>query len=1132
MERGAVEFPFFACPFPDSPVPLPCSKQSAMAARNETAKATIYLDGKQAEAALDGLKRKASDLRDAIREAQKAGDQVKMDRMQKELRNVESVQKSLRKETYDYQAVLRNLNGASLNDLRKALKTLEGQMNRMSRTDPGYARMQSEARALRSEINSVNNSLRQQQSFFSRTADGVNKYMGVISAGIAAAAGASMAVRSAIQGFNDYQERVAALSSLTGLEGDELQYLSQQAKELATSTMEGGVLVTNGSQAIIDAFTKVGSARPELLKDKEALVEVTKNAMILSSASKEDLQPSIEALTMVMNQYNTSATEARRIVNALAAGSKEGAGEIPYLTTAFEKAGTVAADAGLTIETLVATIETLAPRMTAPEIAGRSLKGVLLDLQAGADDTNPAIVGMATALENLKKKNLDITQLLKIFGNENITTAKILINNIEELKNYEAAVTGTNVALEQGAVNTDTNNARLAQAKERFKQLSMELGEKLGPAYSSIISKSSLMLKSISGVVDFLIKYGRAITSTIAAIVGYTIAVKVAANWTRIQAGYTVAATTAEKLYAVAKGVLTGQITLATVAQRAWNVAVKANPIGLLIGLLTGAVAWLISFDKKTGRVSAALHQAGQGILQIRDYFIDLYNSSTPLRGAIQFLVATITTGFMAAKTVVQSFWEQLKGGAKMIKAVLSFDLKGIREAFSEMSSNLRSSVTQNAQKVAQTWKNAWDETLDGKIIPKISDPEIPEKTAQQGSTATVPIGSSPSTTTNANTTGGSKETITPAQAREYQQKLEKLLEMTQKEQQERFREYYAGLGKKSFEDFLEGFIAAVENKRKETSELIKKFELPEEEEKKDPAAAYAIEKYAETERGKLNLLHARLKAGKISEQQYQDEVTRIYRDAAQKRAQIQEQEMERGRQLTALAGSFVQSLMDYELEQAGENEEEKARIRKKYAAVQFGVTAGQIIVDTAASIMKALAEMGPIAGPIAAALMAATGAVQLDIARTQIGRLESDKGYSDGGYTKQGEKHEPAGIVHAGEWVAPMEMLRSPVTAPVIAWLEEQRKAGSFASLNVGQIKGQLTKSFASGGFTTSEQATQWNPFSSQEKESTDPRQVQAIEGLQRAVEKLMKWQPRVYTEDIRKGLDNLSDIEKRRGM
>lgn len=1105
-----------------------------MAARNETAKATIYLDGKQAEAALEGLKKKANDLRDSIREAQKAGDQVKMDRMQKELRNVESVQKSLRKETYDYQAVLRNLNGASLNDLRKALKTIEGQMNKMSRTDPGYARMQVEARALRTEINSVNSALRQQQSFFGRAADGINKYMGMITAGIAAVAGASMAIKSAIQGFNDYQERVAALSALTGLAGEELEYLSRQAKELATSTLEGGVMVTNGSQQIIDAFTKVGSARPELLKNKEALVEVTKNAMILSSASKEELQPSIEALTMVMNQYNTSATEARRIVNALAAGSKEGAGEIPYLTTAFEKAGTVAADAGLSIETLVATVETLAPRMTAPEIAGRSLKGVLLDLQAGADDTNPAIVGMGTALENLRNKNLGVTELLRMFGTENITTAKILINNVEEFRKYEAAVTGTNVALEQGAINTDTNNARLSQARERFKQLSMELGQKLGPAYASIISKSSLMLKSISGLVDFLIKYGRAITTTITAIAGYTIAVKVAANWTKIQTGYTVAATAAEKIYAVTKGVLTGQITLATVAQRAWNLAVKANPIGLLIGLLSGAVVWLMSFDKKTGKVTTALHQAGQKMLEIRDIFIGVYNSSLPLRGAIQLLVATLTTGFTAAKTVAQTFWEQLKAGGKLIKAVLTFDLKGIKDAFTDLSYGMRTTVENNARKVAHTWKDAWDETLHGKITPGIAAPKVNEGNSGQGS----PTPSSASVVTPASSgtktpSGQSPQgKITQEQAREYQEKLDKLLEMTQTEQQERFREYYAGLGKKSFEDFLEGFIAAVENKRNETANLMGQFKLKQEQEKEDPVAEYALQKYAESEQGKLNMLYHRLKAGKISEQQYQDEVTQIYREGAEKRARIEEQQAERSQQLMGLAGSFVQSLMDYELEMAGDNEEKKAQIRKKYAAVQFGVTAGQIIVDTAASIMKALSELGPVAGPIAAALMAATGSVQLGIAQAQIGKLESEKGYAEGGYTGSGDKHQKAGIVHAGEWVAPMEMVQSPVTAPLITWLEHQRRSGSFSTLSIGQIRQSQTKGYSQGGLVTESVSEQSGQGMNPEPSTGDPLQRQTMERLTLALERLMKWQPRVYTEDIRKGLDNLSDIEKRRGM
>lgn len=215
-----------------------------------------------------------------------------------------------------------------------------------------------------------------------------------------------------------------------------MDWLADQAKKMSTETLEGGIRITQSADMIVDAFTKVGSARPELLKNKEALKEVTKEAIILSEAAGSELQPAVEALAMVMNQFNAPASEVRRIINTLAAGSKEGAGEIPYLTTAFEKAGTVASDAGISIEELVGIIETLSPRISQPEIAGRSLKGVILDLQKGADDTNPAIVGFAQAIENLGKKNLSTTELTKMFGDENITVAKILLNNTAEMNKY------------------------------------------------------------------------------------------------------------------------------------------------------------------------------------------------------------------------------------------------------------------------------------------------------------------------------------------------------------------------------------------------------------------------------------------------------------------------------------------------------------------------------------------------------------------------------------------------------------------------------------------------------------------------------------------------------------------------
>jgi len=62
----------------------------------------------------------------------------------------------------------------------------------------------------------------------------------------------------------------------------------------------------------------------------------------------------------------------------------------------------------------------------------------------------------------------------------------------------------------------------------------------------------------------------------------------------------------------------------------------------------------------------------------------------------------------------------------------------------------------------------------------------------------------------------------------------------------------------------------------------------------------------------------------------------------------------------------------------------EKLKIQKKYADVNFAIKASQIIADTAVSIMKAISELGPIAGPIAAALMGVTGAAQLAAANAE----------------------------------------------------------------------------------------------------------------------------------------------------
>ena len=229
------------------------------------------------------------------------------------------------------------INGQQVsNDVRSIRAEMTRLVNEQARMTIGSREYIAHATQIRN-LNGILAQHRQQIANVSRSwsmasiGDTFNRYFSLFTAFAASVAGLVMGFKALVKTFNDYEERVDNLSALTGLAGSSLDWLSQKAKDLSTSTLENGIRVTQSAQEIVDAFTKTGSARPELLKNKEALAEVTQEAIILSDAAKTTLQPAIEALTMVMNQYNVPATEARRIINALGAGSKEGAGEIHTL---------------------------------------------------------------------------------------------------------------------------------------------------------------------------------------------------------------------------------------------------------------------------------------------------------------------------------------------------------------------------------------------------------------------------------------------------------------------------------------------------------------------------------------------------------------------------------------------------------------------------------------------------------------------------------------------------------------------------------------------------------------------------------------------------------------------------------
>ena len=252
----------------------------------------------------------------------------------------------------------------------------------------------------------------------------INVALGPVGLAVAAISGIVAVGVSAAKAVEEFDVALKDLSSLTGMVGSDLDDIGDSAKNLS---MKFGTSATS----IVDSFKLIGSQAPQLLQDKEGLEAVTEAALVLSKAAGIEVTDAAKGITTVMNQMGVSASEAGGIINSLAAGSKNGAGDVAYLQTAIEKCGTSASTAGLSYQQLIGTIETLAPKFSSADVAGTALKGTLTKLTTQANsEFNPAIVGLDKALENLDNANLSSAEMLKLFGESNLAAATTLMYSL------------------------------------------------------------------------------------------------------------------------------------------------------------------------------------------------------------------------------------------------------------------------------------------------------------------------------------------------------------------------------------------------------------------------------------------------------------------------------------------------------------------------------------------------------------------------------------------------------------------------------------------------------------------------------------------------------------------------------
>lgn len=567
---------------------------------HEKATVELQVNGEQARKEMQLMEQHALSLKARIVEAQNAGDTKKVKQLQKELKETNTALRAMRDNARNIDAAMNNIGLATPKELRRLLKDIDAKLNsgHIARGSEEWKKYQAQLKLVNAEIRKVNDEIKETEGWLTRFNNRFAKWGALAASGIAAITGISMTLNKMRKDRDDKEASAANLKALTGLDDVSIQWLARQTEILSTSMHKSGLRVTQSSKEILEAYMLVGSAKPDLLGNKEALNAVTIEAMRLSKAAKMDLKEAVDAVTLSMNQYGASSEKAADYANVMAAGSKYGSAAVQSITAAVTKAGVSASTANVPIEQLVGSIETLAEKGIVNEVAGTGLKMFFLRLQTGADETNPKIVGLQTALKNLQK--LSTEEIVKRFGAETYTVAQTLIDGADKVEYYTKAVTGTNVAMEQAAINSETNEARLAQLKNKIRETGIELMEKLNPSLDMLTGWTTKLLSMAPALIDWLVKYKGALASTCVTLLALIAYKKADVAWAKLQVVWN------EKI--VASLLSLGKF-------------VKANPYAFLAVGVAALIGRLIDLKREQNRVT----ESQKSMLRISNDLNDKY---------------------------------------------------------------------------------------------------------------------------------------------------------------------------------------------------------------------------------------------------------------------------------------------------------------------------------------------------------------------------------------------------------------------------------------------------------------------------------------------------------------------------
>jgi len=446
----------------------------------------------------------------------------------------------------------------------------------------------------------ANNSFASRQDKAMRQIGGAMSNMRNQLLGLAGNVSAATLVISGFNAIKDFDESLASLKAITGLTGDAFIPFKNQIKSIGNELQVAYPTISKTMELM-------ASLDATLLNNADDMGKMTRAAILLSKSSGAELPESAQSLTSILKIFGATAKDAGRYVDILSTSEQKGTYTVAQLADGLKTVGGTARVLGMNVDQTAALLQALAPSTKSVEVASTGLNSILNKLGTTTKKQfNPAIVGSAKAIQNLRDANLDLKGAQALVGAQRAGMLLSLINQnkiVQELSDNQYI---QNNALKQQEDRERSFTASIGRLISKFKNLSINAGDAGG------------ILNKFGKVIEFVTKHLNKIIAAIGITIGLLVTYYTLMTTLRIA---TLAYNFALDLYILLSGksillmqkqglvlkAYTAYQWLANTAAWGFTAALLANPMTWIVVGIMALIAAIILLVKHWDKVKKAM---------------------------------------------------------------------------------------------------------------------------------------------------------------------------------------------------------------------------------------------------------------------------------------------------------------------------------------------------------------------------------------------------------------------------------------------------------------------------------------------------------------------------------------------